>query len=59
MSARTNAALPPPASMSRTVSRPERSAMSATTTAAPSLASRSAIARPVSSAAPVTSATLP
>jgi hypothetical protein len=58
MSARTNAALPPFASIAWTVSRPDRSSMSATTTAAPSRARRSAIARPVSTAAPVTSATL-
>src|SRR5512132_91997 len=51
-------ALPPAASICPTVSRPPASATSATTTAAPSFAKRSAASRPMPLPAPVINATL-
>src|SRR3990172_9814805 len=58
-SVRTNAALCPASSRSRTVSRPPPSSMSATTTAAPASARAIAVARPIPEPPPVTRATLP
>src|SRR5215813_7086837 len=57
-SARTNAAVPPPAPTCSTVARPAAASKSAATTRAPSAANRSAVARPMPPPAPVISATL-
>ncbi len=58
MSAWTNTALPPAATMRSRTSAPPRSSMSPMTTEAPCSASNSAVAAPMPSAAPVTRATL-
>jgi hypothetical protein len=59
MSARTNAASPPPSRMARALSSPVSRSISAITTLAPSRANRLAQARPNPRPAPVTSATFP